>query len=241
MEKIKDTWMLEEQILLLTKENKHKEAIQRYVDMELFKEAEEFCVKKDRKEKDMSLLTVLITVYFEYYETNMALYNDWNSKKDENSDVNRMLKYKEKAQLYRDNALGLMRDHASKNTLDPMTVLNLIPEDWQLSTDGLNLVSFLMSMFDRFLTKEKNSKIGKHLSNMEFNNAQYELNEYKKAYKTITHDTYCEVCKRKLEYKAIYIYPNGEACHQRCATSEHECPVTRQRFDLEGGLWSLNY
>lgn len=128
--------------------------------------------------------------------------------------------------------MGLIRDHASKNTLDPMTVLNLIPEDWMLKTESLDLVQFLVTMFDRFLTKEENSKIAKNLSGMEFINAQFELNDHKKAHKTVTPDTFCEVCKRRLEFKAIYIYPNGEACHQRCAPNPHECPVTRQRFDL---------
>lgn len=127
--------------------------------------------------------------------------------------VKKRQRFLDKAEQFRDIALGLIRDHASKNTLDPMTILNLIPEDWPLKTEGLDLVQFLVSMFDRYLTKEENSKIAKNLSNMEFNNSQFELNEHKKAYKTITHDTFCEVCKRKLEYKAIYIYPNGEACH----------------------------
>jgi hypothetical protein len=37
--------MFEEEILLLVKDFKHKEAIQKYVDKEKFDKAEEFCVK----------------------------------------------------------------------------------------------------------------------------------------------------------------------------------------------------
>lgn len=184
----------------------------------------------------MSLLTVLISVYFEQYESNMEQVRELRDRMTDASAVKQRQKFQDRAEMYRDNALGLIRDHASKNTLDPMTVLNLIPEDWQLKTEGLDLIQFLMSMFDRYLTKEENSKIAKNLSNMEFNNAQFELNDHKKAYKTITHDTFCEVCKRKLDYKSIYVYPNGEACHMRCSNNSHECPVTRQRFDLDGGL-----
>jgi len=48
-----------------------REAIQRYIEREMFKEAEEFCVKRDKQDKETSLLTVLISVYFEEYESNM--------------------------------------------------------------------------------------------------------------------------------------------------------------------------
>ena len=49
--------MFDEEILLLVKEDKHKEAILRYVDKEKYEKAEEFCVKQD---KHLGLLTVLL-------------------------------------------------------------------------------------------------------------------------------------------------------------------------------------
>ena len=45
-------------------------------------------------------------------------------------------------------ALNLMRNHSSKNQLDPLTVLKLIPEDWELINQDYNLVSLLSSVFD---------------------------------------------------------------------------------------------
>ena len=54
--------------------------------------------------------------------------------------VKKRQRFLDKAEQFRDIALGLIRDHASKNTLDPMTILNLIPEDWPLKTEGLDLV-----------------------------------------------------------------------------------------------------
>jgi hypothetical protein len=59
--KIAGSWMLEEEILLLIKEDRHKEAIKRYVDIEKFAKAEEFCVNRD---KSLGLLTTLLTIYF---------------------------------------------------------------------------------------------------------------------------------------------------------------------------------
>jgi len=61
------------------------------------------------------------------------------------------------ATLYSNKALDLMRNHSSKNLLDPLTVLNLIPEDWELKTDNYNLISLLSSVFDHQLTIEENS------------------------------------------------------------------------------------
>lgn len=53
--------MFEEEILLLIKENRHKEAIKKYVDGGKYLKAEEFCVTKD---KSLGLLTTLLTIYF---------------------------------------------------------------------------------------------------------------------------------------------------------------------------------
>ena len=61
LEKISNSWMFEEEILLLIKENRHKEAIKKYVDNGRYAKAEEFCVTKD---KSLGLLTTLLTIYF---------------------------------------------------------------------------------------------------------------------------------------------------------------------------------
>jgi hypothetical protein len=53
--------MFEEEILLLIKENRHREAIQKYVDNGKYAKAEEFCITKD---KSLGLLTTLLTIYF---------------------------------------------------------------------------------------------------------------------------------------------------------------------------------
>lgn len=70
-----------------------------------------------------------------------------------------------------------MKKHSSTNDLDPLTVLRLIPEDWELKTPQYNLVSFLSSIFDNTMTLEENSKIGMNLSKMEQLNSEKEKNE----------------------------------------------------------------
>jgi hypothetical protein len=63
--------MLEEQIILLIKENKHSDAMKKYVDSLEFDKAEEFCLTKDTNNTH-GLLTTLLTIYFEYYQNFMS-------------------------------------------------------------------------------------------------------------------------------------------------------------------------
>ena len=90
LEKISGSWMFEEEILLLLKENRHREAIKKYVDNGKHAKAEEFCVTKD---KSLGLLTTLLTIYFQYYEDNIAEYNRLvNMKK-----IGESMEFKQKA------------------------------------------------------------------------------------------------------------------------------------------------
>ena len=73
LDKIKGSWMFDEEILLLIKEDRHKEAIQRYVDKDKFDKVEDFCLKQD---KSLGLLTILLSIYFQYYEENIKKYNE---------------------------------------------------------------------------------------------------------------------------------------------------------------------
>ena len=53
------------------RENKPTEAIKRFVDAEKYAKAEEFCLKKDRTDRSLGLLTTLLKIYFESYEKYM--------------------------------------------------------------------------------------------------------------------------------------------------------------------------
>ena len=152
--------MLEEQIILLIKENRHEEAIRMYVDSNEFDRAEEFCLNKD---KSLGLITILLTIYFKYYDDFMA-----DAKKLlETGDISGQAKAKERAQKYEYRALNLMRNQKAKVQLDPVTVLSLIPDEWDIITNERNLINLLSQIFDQTLTVEENSEISKNLSKME--------------------------------------------------------------------------
>jgi hypothetical protein len=82
--------MLEEQIILLIKEDRHEEAIKKYVDSNEFEKAEDFCINKD---KSLGLITTLLSIYFQYYQEFMS-----ESKKLlESGDISGQARSKEKA------------------------------------------------------------------------------------------------------------------------------------------------
>lgn len=152
--------MLEEQIILLIKEKRHKEAIKKYVDSNEFEKAEEFCMSKD---KSLGLITTLLTIYFQYYEEFTAESKQLQAK----NDISGFAKNKDMAQKYEARALNLMRNQRAKSQLDPVTVLSLIPDDWEIITQERNLVNLLSSIFDQTLTVEENIEIQRNLSKME--------------------------------------------------------------------------
>ena len=82
-------------------------------------------------------------------------------------DISGHAKTKEKAQKYEWRALNLMRNQKAKTQLDPVTVLSLIPDDWEIIKDDRNLITLLSSIFDQTLTVEENIEISKNLSKME--------------------------------------------------------------------------
>lgn len=222
--------MHEEQIILLIKQNRHEDALKIYVDSGEFEKAEDFCIKKGSGEQQQGLITALLKIYFQYFELKMSE----AKTKLELKDITGQAKAKEAAQKYEWRALSLMRNQKAKASFDPVTVLSLIPDDWELVTPERNLVTLLSSLFDQTLTVEENIEISKNLSKMERQHVQYELNELKSAYLVIGEESTCKVCKRMLKPHGIKVFPHGGVYHQRCCSKDpSEDPITRQRFDTD--------
>ena len=204
------TFLDDEEIILLMKDGRQAEALEKYIDHEKFEEAEEFCTNNREAEQ---LLTKLLAIYFSKYEQFTESGN------------------KGMANQFRLKALNLMRKHSSDDELDPLAVVDMIPEDWMLQTNEYDMVGFLKSVFDHQMAVEENQKIGERLANVERINTAAERNELQQAYLVITDDMMCKVCKNKLGHKKIRIFPHGQAFHKGCAQHVKECPISKQRFD----------
>ena len=115
-------------------------------------------------------------------------------------------------------------------------MLQIVPPEWPLKSQDYDLVSFLSSIFDYQLTNEEHSKIEYNLAKIEEFNTELEFNELQSAYLVIREHTHCKVCHSKLGHKKIRVYPHGLAYHMRCAKNPSECPITKQRFDIDAIL-----
>ena len=90
-------------------------AIEKYIQKNKFTEAEEFCASHSHQD---GLLTKLLEKYFEKY----------NEAMNQTEDDSKVTEAKE----YRERAIRLMRNNSSTGLLDPLVVLQQIPNDWAL-------------------------------------------------------------------------------------------------------------
>jgi vacuolar protein sorting-associated protein 3 len=221
LERVSGSWMFEEKIILLIKKKKYDEAVEIFVENQQFEEAEEFCNQRPQ----LSLMTILWQIYVKKYIDTKSQYDQLNDDPVGNHEkLRQTLKQKD---LYKYQALELMKKYCATNQLDPQTLLENIPNDWEVNSKAHNVTQYLMKMFDHQLTLTENTKISASLSEQEQVNAQIEADKLKQSYLVIGDDSMCKVCNRKLTYKFVRIYPNGGVYHTLCAKEPHECPITR--------------
>lgn len=67
LEKVKNSWMMEEEIILLVKEKQYEPAIEIFVKSENFKDAEKFCNARPQ----LGLMNTLLKIYIDKYKLNM--------------------------------------------------------------------------------------------------------------------------------------------------------------------------
>ena len=107
----------------------------------------------------------------------------------------------EQLNKYRSLALGLLKRYSAEGLLDPMEVIQMIPEEWDLSSSDFDLTQYLTNMFNRLMTIEENAKIAQNMSNMEILNKEKDLNKLQQRYVVIDDQFKCQVCHRALDCK----------------------------------------
>ena len=211
LNKIKNSWMMEEIILLLVKSGQHSQALESYLDKNMIKEAEEFWVNMDPK---LNLITTLFEIY-------ITRFKKWDEKcdtiKNQSLGPSEFAAANEKRQTYEASAMNLLKQYACHPSLDSIKVLELIPENWLVSKGrSYSLMKFLKTLFDHKLTLQENNAIGEGLSKIELINTECKVAEKKKAHVRITSDFIWPLCKSRLEFDKIYVYPDGTVVHKHC-------------------------
>ena len=108
----------------------------------------------------------------------------------------------------------------------------MIPKDWSLKSDRFDLSTFLKIALQQEIAEE-DSFIDFELSKMNEFYTELDLNRRESAYLIIREDTECKICHMQLSHSKIRVYPNGLAFHMKCAPNLNECPLTKQRFDVD--------
>lgn len=217
LNKINNSWMMEETILLLVKGNQHSKALETYLDKGMDTEAENFCVGMPA---DLNLITTLFEIY-------MKRYNEWNEKcetiKIQNKGSKEFGTANSQKQRYEQSAMSILKKYACHASLDAERVLKSFPDDWNLSsTRTYDLMKYLSIVFDHKLTLQENSNIGEGLSSMEHINMENKLATKKKAFVKITSDYICTICKSRLDIDKLFVYPNGQVVHKHCGKNDSE-------------------
>lgn len=122
--KVKDSWMIEEEIILLVKEKQYEPAIKIFIDNGQYVEAEKFC----DHHSSLGLMTTLLKIYFDKFREHWDRRNRLLQEKKSTESIQE----KEIAGQFKKQALDLMKRYSSGNQLDPHLVLELIPEDWDI-------------------------------------------------------------------------------------------------------------
>jgi hypothetical protein len=181
--KIKTSWMMEEIILLLVKADQHSQALQTYIDKNMDKEAEDFCLNMDGK---LHLMTTLFEIY-------MKRYIEWDSRcetiKNQSIGSKEFAAANEQRQRYENSAMNILKQHACNESLNAMRIMKSFPDSWFVTKGrGYNLMKYLRTVLDHKITEQENTAIGEGLSQMEFRNMDHKLVNKKQAFVKITSD-----------------------------------------------------
>jgi hypothetical protein len=224
LEKIKDSFLLEDEIYLYGRERQHKKALTKLVKERKYELAENYCIER----KDNNLLSELFILYINVLKQIEEIINN------NPNDVKAESKYRE----VKNCVNNFLKKYATHPELDPLTVLEKLPEWWKLEEkeEGSNeegLHAFLSSILSHTLNQKRTMKVAKHLSEMDLVNSDFKLASTKKAHIKITSEKNCSVCHRRIGDKVFVVYPNGVVAHHTCISNKAQsiCPVTSQNFE----------
>ena len=190
LEKIKDSWLILDEVYLYGREKQHKKALKKLVKEKDFKKAEEYCA-----EKTEGLLTWLFEIY-------IGLFNDLQEVLKSSNDQ----KKQEFAIFLKKTINDFLKKYATHSELDSLSVLENIPDNWILSEDPENdgVYFFLKNVMSHTLNQKRINKCAKHMSEMDLLNVECTLTKAKKAHIKIHLDKNCSVCHRKIGDKVEF-------------------------------------
>ena len=222
-EKVKDTWMYDIEILLLSKLQKIDEAIKKLIELvksnnKEFEDIREFC--KINYNNDMD-------IFKKYFKNLREKYDDKAYEQMKPLFKKEMLKLidlfingelLDSEEIKNKNKLELL------NLLNPKEILGLIPNDWKLN-ESLDSKENSKTIFNlmHFYLKEyaiinNNYKRLENLAKMDLTYKQKKLYELRDKYVSLDINSSCYLCGKKITNNTQFlVYPNGHIYHSRCS------------------------
>jgi hypothetical protein len=235
---IKDSWMYDIIIYLLTETQKYEEAIEKLVELvkdnyKDFDDIKQYCKSNYKNDVD---------IFKQYFKILKKNYDDEKVSND--------MKQKFKKEMLKILELfinGQLLDEEIKkdknklellNLLNPKDILELIPNDWKLNEplDENNKDKTLFNLL-RFYLKEyaiinNNYKRLENLAQMDLIYKQLKLYDLRDKHVLLDTNTSCYLCNKKIQNNTVFlVYPNGHIYHSRCSPDLHIEIKTGRNFE----------
>ena len=234
---IKDSWMYDIIIYLLTETQKYEEAIEKLVELvktghKDFDDIKEYCKTNYKNDID---------IFKKYFKILKKNYDDKEIAAMKPKFKKEMLKILE---LFVNGKLLDEEDKKNKNKLEllnllnPKNILELIPDDWKLNEplDENDKDKTLFNLL-RFYLKEyaiinNNYKRLENLAKMDLIYKQLKLYELRDKHVLLDNESNCYLCKKKIQNNTVFlVYPNGHIYHSRCSPDLHIEIKTGRNFE----------
>jgi hypothetical protein len=223
LEKIKGSWLMEQEIYLYSKLDLHSEALVKLINVGLqqkdFEIVDKYCLEMIETKPD--ILADLFKMLSENYTGN------YNAIKNAKSDNEKKI-FENLAEIYKKEILDILKKYNDFAYMDPFVVLDEIPVDWFINDEALyRYFTQILKDMTHFSNKYK---ISRNLSETALIYKEKDLIEAKDRSITISGETYCELCRKKIGTGMFCVYPNMKIYHPKCAQNPNICPVTRIDF-----------
>ena len=228
---VKNTWMYDIEIYLLSQSKKNDEAIKLFLilyksGIKTFEDIREFCRSNYSKDTE---------IFKKYFQKLREQYDDKDNKDTKLVYKKEMLKIidlfiteelLDKEQSKNKNKLELL------NILNPKEILSLIPSDWKLnepldenqkdpnnSRTIFNLMHFYLK---EYTIINNNYKRLENLAKMDLIYKQKQLYELRDKHIQLDVNSCCYLCGKKIVNNTqLMIYPNGHIYHAKCSPDIH--------------------
>ncbi len=224
---VKDSWMYDIEIYLLSQLQKNEEAIKKLIELvktnnKSFEDIREFC--KINYNNDME-------IFKKYFKNLREKYDDKASEEMKQFFKKEMLKI---IDLFISGELLDAEVSKNKNKLEllnllnPKEILTLIPSDWKLneSLDGKDNNKTIFNLMHFYLKEyaiiNNNYKRLENLAKMDLTYKQKKLYDLRDKHVSLDINSSCYLCGKKITNNTQFlVYPNGHIYHSRCSPDLH--------------------